>query len=419
MPIATKSPNVHKRDNVSGLLTRALDAGEGLLRLTPTWVPRSFLHPGKRIRLHPDDWYAYGAHRGGIDERWFSSTTEAANDGRVWHEGLSFCEFEGEEFLLRDAVSEAGAELIGKALFGKYNRWPVYSKFFDNMGPIPHHMHQGFADAKLVGQEGKPESYYFPPQLNNVDNNFAYTFMGLEPGTTKAQVRKCLEDWSKGDNGILDLSRAYRLKRGTGWLIPPGVLHAPGSLCTYEPQWGSDVFGMFQSLVEGREVPWALLVKDMPPEKHQDLDFIVGQLDWERNVDTHFKEHNYLEPIVDQERSGERYTDRWIVYGTIDGQQLFSAKELTLEPGASCTLRDPGASGWITVQGRGRLGRLNIQTPVMIRFGAHTEDEVFITYDAARRGVEVENTGSEPLVGLRYFGPDTHETLPRIGDANE
>jgi hypothetical protein len=405
-----------KSDNVSGLLSRALDAGKGLLRLTPTWVPRSFLHPGKRIKLHPDDWYAYGAHRGGIDERWFSSTTEAANEGRVWHEGLSFCEFQGEEFLLRDAVAEAGPQLIGEAMFTKYNRWPVYSKFFDNMGPIPHHMHQGFADAKLVGQEGKPESYYFPPQLNNVDNNFAYTFMGLEPGTTKAQVRKCLEDWSKGDNGILDLSRAYRLKRGTGWLIPPGVLHAPGSLCTYEPQWGSDVFGMFQSLVEGREVPWSLLVKDMPADKHKDLDFIVGQLDWERNVDTHFKENNYLEPIIDEQRSGNGYTDRWIVYGTIDGEQLFSSKELTLEPGASCTLQDPGASGWITVQGRGRIGELDIQTPMMIRFGARTEDEVFITYEAARRGVKIENTGSEPLVGLRYFGPDVHANLPKIGD---
>ncbi|HEY3392486.1 MAG TPA: hypothetical protein VGK58_07255 [Lacipirellulaceae bacterium] len=414
--IQTEAANVTKRDNVSVILDRALDAGEGLLRLTPTWVPRSFLHPGKRIKLHPHDWYAYGAHRGGIDERWFASTTEAANDGRVWHEGLSFCQFEGERFLLRDAVAEAGARLVGEAIFNRYKRWPVYSKFFDNMGPIPHHMHQRFEDAKLVGQEGKPESYYFPPQLNNVDNNFAYTFMGLEPGTTKQQVRKCLEDWSKGDNGILDLSRAYRLKRGTGWLIPPGVLHAPGSLCTYEPQWGSDVFGMYQSLVEGREVPWSLLVKDMPPEKHRDLDFIVGQLDWERNVDTHFKEHNYLEPIVDRERSGDGYTDRWIVYGTIDGQQLFSSKELTLEPGACCILRDPGASGWITVQGCGRVGRLEIQTPAMIRFGADTEDEVFITHEAARRGVRVENTGSEPLVGLRYFGPDVHEILPKVGD---
>jgi hypothetical protein len=299
-------------------------------------------------------------------------------------------------------------------MFDKYGRWPVYSKFFDNMGPIPHHMHQSMEHARLVGQEGKPESYYFPPQLNNVDNNFAYTFMGLEPGTTKAQVRKCLEDWSLGDNGILDLTRAYRLKRGTGWLIPPGVLHAPGSLCTYEPQWGSDVFGMFQSLVEGREVPWSLLVKDVPPEKHRDLDFIVGLLDWEKNVDTHFKDHNYLEPI--DAAKGDGWVDRWIVYGRIDGQQLFSARELTVEPGKKCTIKDPGASGWITVQGRGRMGKLALQTPAMIRFGQETEDEVFITHEAATAGVEIENNGSEPLVGLRYFGPDVHNSLPNVGD---
>ena len=408
--------NIVSTDNVAAILDRAMEAGDGLLRLTPTWVPRSFLHPGRRLKLHTDDLYAYGAERGGIDERWFGSTTEAANEGRVWHEGLSFVSFEGELFTLRDAVAEAGARLIGTAIWEKYNRWPIYSKFFDNMGPIPHHMHQGFEDAALVGQEGKPESHYFPPQYNNVDNNFCYTFMGLEPGTTKAQIRKCLEDWNKGDNGILDLSKAYRLKRGTGWLIPPGVLHAPGSLCTYEPQWGSDVFGMYQSLVEGREVPWSLLVKDMPEEKHQDLDFIVDQLDWEKNVDPDFKDNNYLEPIVDPSRSGEGYTDRWIVYGLVNGQQLFSARELTIEPGASCTIQDPGASSWITTQGKGRIGSLALQTPALIRFGQQTEDEVFISHEAASAGVEVENTGSEPLVGLRYFGPDTFDNLPQVGD---
>ena len=404
-----------KKDSIGSLLQSALDAGEGLLRLTPTWVPRSFLHPGRRIKLNPADLYAFGANRGGIDERWFSSTTEAANEGRVWHEGLSFCLFEGKKFLLRDAVSEAGERLVGDKIYSKYNRWPVYSKFFDNMGPIPHHMHQSQKDAALVGQEGKPESYYFPPQYNNVDNNFCYTFMGLEPGTTKDDLRRCLQNWNKGDNGILDLSRAYRLKRGTGWLIPPGVLHAPGSLCTYEPQWGSDVFGMFQSIVEGRYVPWSLLVKDMPPEKHQDLDFIIGQLDWEKNVDTHFKESNYIEPIVDTNRSGKDFTDKWIVYGTVDNEQLFSAKELTIEPGAKCTLKDPGASGWITVQGKGRIGKLALQTPAMINFGENTEDEVFISHEAATRGVEIENTGAEPLVGLRYFGPDVHADLPKNG----
>jgi len=410
------APNIVKKDNIAKVLDRALDKGAGLLRLTPTWVPRSFLHPGRRIKLHPADLYAYGANRGGIDERWFASTTEAANEGRVWHEGLSFASFEGKHFLLKDAVEEVGERLIGRTMYRKYNRWPVYSKFFDNMGPIPHHMHQSFEHAKLTGQEGKPESYYFPPQYNNVDNNFCYTFMGLEPGTTKDDVRRCLQNWNKGDNGILDLSRAYRLQRGTGWLIPPGVLHAPGSLCTYEPQWGSDVFGMFQSIVEGRYVPWSLLVKDVPADKHQDLDFIISMLDWEKNVDTHFKEHNYLEPIVDKKTSGEGYTDKWVVYGLVDGKQLFSAKELTLQPGAKCVLKDPGASGWITVQGKGRIGKLNLQTPAMIRFGEETEDEVFISHEAATAGVEIENTGSEPLVGLRYFGPDTHKKVPLVGD---
>ena len=405
--------NILQGDSVAPILDRALDAGEGLLRLTPNWVPRSFLHPGKRIKLHPDHYYAYGANRGGIDERWFASTTDAANEGRVWYEGQSFCLFEGQHFLLKEGVAEAGQRMIGKSLWDSYERWPVYSKFFDNMGPIPHHMHQKFEHAKLTGQEGKPESYYFPPQYNNCDNNFPYTFMGLEPGTTKDQVRRCLENWDQGDNGILYLSKAYRLKRGSGWLIPPGVLHAPGSLCTYEPQWGSDVFGMFQNIVEGRYVPWSLLVKDVPADKHQDLDFIIEQLDWDKNVDPSFVDNNYLEPIVASQ--GDGWRDDWIVYGQVDGQQLFTAKRLTVQPGATCTLQDPGASGWITVQGKGRLGNLALQTPAMICFGAETEDEVFITHEAAAAGVAVENTGSEPLESLRYFGPNTFETVPSVG----
>ena len=136
---------------VGALVGAALDAGEGLLRLSPTWVPRSFLHPGKRIKLAPGDWYAYGAHRGGIDERWFASTTDAANENRVWHEGQSFVRFGEQLFLLKEGIASAPDRLIGSALFQRYGRWPVYSKFFDNMGPIPHHMHQSQAHAKLVG----------------------------------------------------------------------------------------------------------------------------------------------------------------------------------------------------------------------------------------------------------------------------
>src|SRR5712692_2090962 len=98
----------------AGLLHQALEAGEGILRLAPTWVPRSFLMPGRRIKLAPQDVYALGAHRGGIDERWFASTTAAANEGAPPDEGLSYVVHDGKRaFTLRDAVVSEGARLVG------------------------------------------------------------------------------------------------------------------------------------------------------------------------------------------------------------------------------------------------------------------------------------------------------------------
>lgn len=405
------------QSNVKKIVEAQLEDTGGLLHLAPCWVPRSFLQPGKRLKLHPDDLYAYGLHRGGIDERWFASTTPAANENRTPDEGLSYVVAGKERFTLRQAIQESGADLIGERIWNQYGKWPVYSKFFDNMGPIPHHMHQSEKWANLVGQEGKPESYYFPPQHNNIGNNFPYTFMGLEPGTTKQQVKNCLRHWNRGDNGILDLSRAYRLKPGTGWLIGPGILHAPGSLCTYEPQWGSDVFGMFQSLVEGREVPRSLLVKDMPPDKHQDLDFIIDQLDWEANVDPTFKDNHYLEPVHTANSAGEEWEDRWIVYGKINGKQYFTAKELTIAPGSKCVIQDQGAYGLIVTQGKGKMNNLTLDCPKLIRFHELTEDEVFCTENAAKAGVAFENTSQvETLVALRYFGPDANPEAPQQGD---
>jgi hypothetical protein len=414
----TKPNKASARKVDANLVRQVIESGGGILRLAPTWVPRSFLMPGRRIKLAPDDVYgALGAHRGGIDERWFASTTAAANENREEDEGYSYVvQKDTRAFTLKEAVDLEGQKLVGSAIWKKYKKWPVYSKFFDNLGPIPHHMHQNKAQAAKVGQEGKPESYYFPPQLNPLGNNFPYTFFGLEPGTTKEDIRRCLERWDKGDNGILNYSKAYRLQVGTGWLVPPCVLHAPGSLVTYEPQWGSDVFAMYQSMVEGRAVPWSLLVKDMPANKHKDLDFIVHQLNWEANVNPTFKESHYLEPIVAAGGNGAGYVDKWIVYGKVDGEQLFTAKELTVDPGAKVTIKDTGAYGLVAVQGAGTIGKHALRTPAMIHYGELTEDEYFITANAAAQGVVFENTGVEPLVSLRYFGPDANPTAPNVGD---
>jgi hypothetical protein len=96
---------------------------------------------------------------------------------------------------------------------------------------------------------------------------------------------------------------------------------------------------------------------------------------------------------------------------------LFSAKELTINPGAKVTIKDNGAYGIVAVQGFGSIGKHPLRTPAMIRFGELTEDEYFVTSDAAKAGVVFENLGEEPLVTLRYFGPDTNPSAPIVGAA--
>ncbi|MFL6417665.1 MAG: hypothetical protein ACJ74Y_18590 [Bryobacteraceae bacterium] len=391
----------------SKLASEALTSGDGIVRLAPCWVPRSFLMPGGRLKLDPHDLYAFGAHRGGIDERWFSSTTKAANGPLTTEdEGLSYIEFQGQKVLLKEAIEAHGDRYLGAKVMSKHGGFNLLCKFFDNLGPIPHHLHQTDEFAARVGQKGKPEAYYFPPQYNFKANNFPYTFMGLNPGVEKADVRRCLERWNEGDNEILYLSRAYKLKPGSGWQVDPGILHAPGSLVTYEPQVNSDVFAMYQSMVEGRHVPWDLLVKDVPEEHVHDLDYLIEMMDWEANVDPNFSANRHFEPYPVKpvgEMDGEGYSEQWVVYST----PHYSAKELTVFPGRSVTIRDSAAHGVIVVQGYGKFGSHEAETPTLIRFGEMTKDEFFVSADRAKEGVVITNKSDrENFVMLKHFGPE-------------
>jgi hypothetical protein len=396
--------------NTKALAERALDQGNGIVRLAPAWVPRVNFVPGRRIKLHPDDYYAFGTQRGGIDERWFASTTPADNGPLTSpNEGLSFVVYSDgmktEQVLLRDAVAELKEALIGDRLWIDYGGWPAYAKFFDNRDALPFHMHMSDEHAKLIGQIGKSEAYYFPRQLNGYRGTFPYTFFGLKPGTTTEQVRACLERFSKGDNKITGLSRAYRLELGTGWDVPAGVLHAPGSLCTYEPQQASDVYSLFESVVAGSVISEQELWKDCPEEHKRDYEYLLGTLDWDLNVDPDFAQHRLMRPVPVkriEEMRAEGYIENWICYRS----KSFSAKELTVLPGRTVTVRDSAAYGMIMLQGHGRMGVWEIETPTMIRFGQLTNDELFVSERPAREGVKITNlSGTEPIVMLKHFGP--------------
>ncbi len=391
----------------------AFEAGEGIFRLAPNWVPRSFCIPGRRIKLHPDDYYALGGERGGIDERWLGCTTPADNGPLTGkNEGISHLVAEdGTLIPLTEAVEVLGAELLGERIWGKYHCWPVYSKFFDNLGPLPHHIHHRDEHAAAVGQRGKPESYYFPPQLNNHSGRFPFTFFGFEPGTTKEQVKECLKIFNKGDNKITNLSRAYRLEPGTGWDVPPGVLHAPGSLCTYEPQFASDVYAMWQSLTDDQIVPEELLWKDCPPEKRGDYDYLISDMDWELNVDPEFMEHRFMRPIENQKKTPGT-VDNWICYRS----SHVSAKELTVLPGETVRVKDAAAYGLIMMQGYGTLNGMPLETPALIRFGQLTYDEYFVSEAAAGKGVVIQNQSqTDPVVMLKHFGPENPDWVEQFG----
>jgi len=393
---------------------KALEQGRGILRLKPTWVPRVFCVPGRRIKLHPDDYYFLGGERGGIDERWFASTTPADNGPKTGKdEGLSQIVVESggkaEFVLLKDAVELLGAEIVGERLWKKFRAWPMFSKFFDNKGPLPHHIHHREEHARLTGQAGKPEAYYFPSQLNNHGGDFPYTFFGLNPGTTKAEVLESLKNFTKGDNKITNLAHAHRLQTGTGWDVPPGVLHAPGSLCTYEPQSASDVYAMYQSLTNDAIIPDSLLWKDTPKDKIGDYNHLLDVIDWDLNVDPEFVNHRFMmpqsvRPLAEMKKAG--YVENWIVYKS----PAFSAKELTVLPKTEVLIKDEAAYGMIMMQGHGKMGAWNIETPALIRFGQLTNDEFFVSEFAAKLGIKITNySDTDPLVMLKHFGPNNPE----------
>lgn len=383
------------------LSKRLMEEGKGILRLKPTWVSRSFCRPGKRIKLHPDDYYYRGTDKGGIDERWFSSTTWAENGPDTpADEGLSYVvSMDGKEkMLLRDLVAEQKEDAIG-FLWNKYGKWPMYSKFFDNAGPLPHHVHHGDKHANRVGADGKPEMYFFPSQVNNHGGEFPFTFFGLNPECTKEEIKTCLENFVKGDNNLLGYSQAYKIELDTGWDVPPGVLHAPASLCTYEPQFASDVYAMYQSVLYGGQcVGEDLLWKNCPAEEKGNFDYLIDVLDWDLNVDPNFHKNRFMRPVVCRE--SKQYKEEWICYKC----PVVSAKRLTVYPGQTVTIEDGAAYGMILLEGFGKMGVHALETPALIRYDDLTHDEYFVTAPAANGGVTITNlSDTQPLVMLKHF----------------
>lgn len=401
-------------------LADALGAGAGIVRLAPNWVPRTFGRPGGRLRLHPDDIRSLGAHRGAIVERWLASCIVADNgplapacEGLSWIVGANAQK--DRTWLLKDAIAEAGEDFLGGATGVADQGWNVLTKFFDYADGLPFHLHQNDQQAASVGRAGKPEAHYFPAEMNPHPGSIPLAFLGLAPHVTKGDVRQRLERLAIGETRLTELSVAYRLRTGTGWDVPPGVLHGPGSLCTYEPQRASDVYSMFERVAGADVLPETAVWKDVPGEHLGDIDYLLDLIDWEQNVDPGFALKRFMLPVEigpasQQVEAG--YVDRWVVYRS----PWFGAKELRVHPGREVIISEPGPHGLIVTAGHGTIGAHDVAAATCVRLGQLTSDELFVTDGAARAGVKyVNRSETDDLVVLRHFASAPVEADPGSG----
>jgi hypothetical protein len=168
---------------------------------------------------------------------------------------------------------------------------------------------------------------------------------------------------------------------------------------------------MYENITHDQVVPKELLWKDTPKDKEGDVEWLLSVIDWDLNVDPDFAKNRFMAPKPVRpvkEMEAEGYIENWICYKST----AFSAKELTVLPGKTVTIKDNACYGFITMQGHGRVGQWDIETPALIRYGQLTCDEFFVSENAAKQGVKITNPSkTDPIVLLKHFGPDNPDLV--------
>lgn len=390
-------------------LVRELDelvrAGDGVVRMDPAWVARDWLPPGRRLGL-AESAYAVG-DRGFISERWLGSTTKADNRVGPPDEGLSYLVGEtGARLLLRDAVAAMPELIMGVEYARTHEGLGRLAKIFDFAARIPYHLHPRAEHAALVGRNPKEEAYYYP---SGVDMGaHPESFFGLHPWIVETGSHDILlpylERWDS--DAILKHARAEKLVAEEGFHIPAGVLHAPGTAVTIELQEDSDVLSMLQALNAGKIISKDLMFKDVRPADRAAYGerFILELIDWDTNGDPYFYENRHLAPIRIDSASQPGAEESWIYYNTTK----FSGKRLVVQPGHSFTSRENGVYTVLVWSGSGRFAGHDVQG------GVPGLDELLVTHAAGVDAHDIVNRGSEPLVVLKFFGPDINPDVPML-----
>ena len=385
------------------IVEQTIEKNNGIIKLKPAWVARSFLSGGKRLGLDENQ-YQLGPDRGWITERWLASTTQTDPATFPEDEGLSYLEIESnEKITLKEAIEAAGDLIMGDEYARSHSGLGRLAKIYDYDDRVPYHIHQMEKHAKLVGRNPKEEAYYFPEGVDLGPH--PETFFGVHPHITDQKkydiLLPYLIDWNS--DMILRHSRAYINVAGEGFHLPAGILHAPGTAVTLELQEESDVLAMFQAQVAGKIISKDLLYKDVREEDRYEENMLT-QVDWEASGDPYIYENHHTSPQLIGETRQEGGEEYWIYYNT----DKFSGKKLVVRPGRSFTSRDNGVYNILVWKGQGLFDSNEIEA------GNFSIDEFLITHDKAIKPLTIKNTGNEDLIIMKFFGPHINEDTPVI-----
>ncbi|WP_373650842.1 hypothetical protein [Schlesneria sp. DSM 10557] len=413
-------------NGIASVLDDCLNQHGGVLQLLHRYAGRTFCTPGKRLRLDAKSYYPDYMGGTGLDEIWMCCTVpiktgviDTRTNKAPFREGeAQVLTASGQVVALQDLIAANPSSVIGdkvsafaKEMFG-YATWPIVSKKFDNLNPIPDHLHWA-----------KWEVY----DINSFDNpgvnpsHYHTTAMGLYPFVTKDQFLACMKRFGKDEyNGVRHLAPHVMMRLDHGFVMPNGVLHSPTNLCTHELHVTMDEHFLAEDLtLDGRigakDAFYACREEDYPAARHEDWEYLVEKFDFAANQDPDFVLKNSRPAITSDEFSADGVDAKWIVYGDFLGDQKCSILRMTVQPGAKTKFRPESPALFHTNGGSGRIGKLNIRYHQDMILGEIYPEIGFITQAAiASGGVEIENTGKDPLVLTFDFPQNAHSKTPGV-----
>ena len=426
--LADKLHEYPQQDVIDGgnasVLDACLNEHDGVLSLVHRYAGRTFCTPGQRLRLDSASYYPDYMNGTGLDEVWMGCTVpivtgviDARTQKAPFREGESHVLTpDGQLISLQDLIVTKPDAIMGEkitalsnSLFGKAT-WPIVSKKFDNLNPIPDHLHWT-----------KWEVY----DINSFDNpgvsasHYHTTAMGLYSFVTKDQFLACMKRFGKGEyNGIRHLAPHVMMQLDNGFVMPNGVLHSPTNLCTHELHVTMDEHFLAEDLtLDGRigaaDAFYACREQDYPADRHEDWEYLVEKFDFAANQDPDFVRTNSRPAISAEAFAGDGVDAQWIVYGNFLGDQKCSILRLTLEPGSTTTFCPECPTLFHTNGGSGRVGKLELKYHQDMKLGEIYPEIGFITQSAlANGGVKIENTGTEPFVLTFDFPQQAHSKTP-------